>query len=112
MRTFEERIHLIHKRTEELRRKEQKRKMIMIDAACTAACLLAVIGAGAYMPVLMSSVSEVGVNHTSGAASMIGEHAWLGYIMIAILAFFTGMCLTVLLYRLHRRSKETKREEE
>lgn len=110
MRTFEERAHLIHKRTEELRRKERKRKMLMIDAACTAACLLAVIGVGAYMPVIAGSITNVEESHSTGAASIVGEQIWTGHIMVALLGFLAGMCLTVLLYRLHRRSKEDQSE--
>lgn len=85
--------------------------MIMIDVACTAACLLAVIAIGAYMPILAGMSSETGGNQSTVTASIIGEHIWTGHIMIAILGFLAGMCLTVLLYRIHRRSENMEQEE-
>ena len=49
--------------------------------------------------------------HSSGAASMIGSHAALGYIVMGLLAFLLGVCVTVLLYRLRRRNERRSREE-
>ena len=49
--------------------------------------------------------------HSSGAASMIGSHAALGYIVMGMLAFLLGVSLTVLLYRLRRRNERRSREE-
>ena len=40
MRTFEERTRLIHKRTEELRKKKLKRKQTAFDIAATIVCLI------------------------------------------------------------------------
>lgn len=68
MRTNEERTRLIHKRTAEIKRENQKKKQRRLDAACIAACLLLVVGIGAWMPGLMAGVSESGVSHASGAA--------------------------------------------
>ena len=42
---------------------------------------------------------------------MIGSHAALGYIVIGLLAFLLGVCVTVLLYRLRRRNERRSREE-
>lgn len=111
MRTPEERIRLIQKRTAELKRKKQRQKQWMIDTASTAACLLLVVGLSFCMPVLMDSFSEIPVHHASGAASIIGNHVWLGYIIIAVFSFLLGMSLTTLLYRLHRRNKRSQKED-
>ena len=50
MRTNEERIRLIHKRTAELNRKKEQKKRRVLDVACMAACLLLVVGIGSFMP--------------------------------------------------------------
>lgn len=107
MRTPEERIRLIQKRTNELKRERYRRRQRLIDISSVAACLVLLIGLGCFMPELMYSVSETSVNHNSGAASIIGSHIWLGYIIIGIFAFLLGMCVTVLLYRMHRREKDS-----
>ena len=111
MRTNEDRTRLIHKRTAEIKRANQKKEQRRLDAACIAACLLLVVGIGAWMPGLMAGVSESGVSHASGAASLVGSHAALGYILMGLLAFLLGVCVTVLLYRLRRRKERRQRED-
>lgn len=105
MRTNGERIRLIHKRTAELKRKVKREKEYALNAVCVAACLLLVIAIGGFMPELMSGVTEGGAIHASGAASLIGSHDALGYILMGLLAFLLGVCVTVLLYRLRRRNE-------
>ena len=102
MRTNEERSQLIHKRTAEIKREKQK---------SIAVCMLLVTGIGAWMPELMTEPAAGSIVHSSGAASMIGSHAALGYIVMGLLAFLLGVCVTVLLYRLRRRNERRSREE-
>jgi len=110
MRTNEERAGLIHKRTSEIKRERQKRKQRVLDAICMAVCLSLVVGIGSFMPGLTAGVPGGEVHHASGAASLVGSHAALGYILMGIMAFLLGVCVTVLLYRLHRRHERKQRE--
>lgn len=112
MRTNEERIHLIHERTAQKRRDAARRRHRALCAACMAACLWLVAGAGALMPALMAHATGGGAAHISGAASLIGDHAALGYILMGLLAFLLGVCVTVFLYRLRRREERRRREED
>ena len=105
MRTFEERTRLIHKRTEELRQKEWKRKQAIFDAAAATVCLILVVGVSLSVAEMMNMISTIGIPHTTGAASIIGNHVWLGYVVISIFSFSLGVSLTVLLYRLHQRNR-------
>lgn len=110
MRTNEERIGLVRKRTAELKQKKQQKKRRVLNAVCVAACMIFIVGIGALMPTLMSGVAEGGVIHTLGVASLIAENAALGYILMGLLAFFLGVCVTVLLYRLRRRNERRHKE--
>ena len=110
MRTNEERSQLIHKRTAEIKREKQKRIQRGLDAVCIAVCMLLVTGIGAWMPELMTEPAAGSIVHSSGAASMIGSHAALGYIVMGLLAFLLGVCVTVL-RRNERRSREEKEDE-
>ena len=112
MRTNEERAGLVRRRTAELKRARQNKKRHAINAACIAACLLLVTGIGAWMPEWMKGAAGTGVRHASGAASLVGSHDALGYIMMGLLAFLLGVCVTVILYRLRRRSDHRRREDE
>ena len=80
-------------------------------AAFMAACLVLVLGIGALMPGLMRNTADGGIAHPSGTASLLGSHAALGYIIMGLLAFLLGVCVTVLLYRLHRRYERQKQED-
>lgn len=111
MRTNEERARLIHKRTAEIKRENKKKKQRRLDAVCMAACLLLVVGIGSLMPGWMEGVVAGGVSHASGTASLIGSSAALGYILMGLLAFLLGVCVTVLLYRLRRRNEHRHQED-
>ena len=109
MRTNDERAELIHKRTEEIKGERRKKRQRALDFSCTAACLILVVGIGSFMPKWAKGlVSEV--HQASGAASLVGSHAALCYILMGLLSFLLGVCVTVLLYRLRRRNERKQRE--
>ena len=110
MRTDEERAGLIHKRTAEIKRERQRKKQRALDMSCIGACLILIVGIGSFLPDWVVGVPGGEVHHTSGAASLVGSHAALGYILMGLMAFLLGVCVTVLLYRLHRRSARKQRE--
>ena len=110
MRTNEERAGLIQKRTAEIKRERQKKKQRALDTVCIAACLILVVGIGSFMPGLVVGIPGGEVHHASGAASLVGSHAALGYILMGLMAFLLGVCVTVLLYRLRRRNERKRRE--
>ena len=105
MRTNEARARLIHRRTAEIKQERRIKRQRRLDAACL------VIGIGALMPGLMRNTADGGIVHPSGTASLLGSHAALGYIIMGLLAFLLGVCVTVLLYRLRRREERKRRED-
>lgn len=111
MRTNEARARLIHRRTAEIKQEHRKKKQQGLYAVCMAVCLFLVIGIGAMIPGLMRNTADGGIVHPSGTASLLGSHAALGYIIMGLLAFLLGVCVTVLLYRLHRRCERQKQED-
>lgn len=110
MRTNEERAGLVHKRAAEIKRERQKKKQRALDMSCIAACLILVIGLGLFMPELAAGIPSGEVHHAFGAASLVGSHAALGYILMGLMAFLLGVFVTVLLYRLHRRNERKQQE--
>ena len=110
MRTNEERAVLIHQRTAEIKRERQKKKQRALDMICIAACLLLIVGIGSFLPDWVVGIPGGEVHHASGAASLVGSHAALGYILMGLMAFLLGVCVTVLLYRLRRRNEREQQE--
>ena len=111
MRTNEARARLIHRRAAEIKQERRIKRQRRQDAVCMAVCLLLVIGIGALMPGLMRNTADGGIVHPSGTASLLGSHAAQGYIIMGLLAFLLGVCVTVLLYRVHRRCERQKQED-
>ena len=110
MRTTEERAGLIHKRTAEIQRERQKKKQRALDMLCIAVCLVLVVWIGSFMPGWAAGIPGGEARHASGAASLVGSHAALGYILMGFMTFLLGVCVTMLLYRLHRRNERKQRE--
>ena len=110
MRTNEERTGLIHQRTAEIKRERQKKKQRALDMICIAACLILIVGIGSFLPDWVVGIPGGEVHHASGAASLVGSHAALGYILMGLMAFLLGVCVTVLLYRLRRRNEREQQE--
>ena len=108
MRTNEERIRLVRVRTEQCRR----RRLRLLIAACAAAVLLLIAGVGLRMPDAMARASAGDAIHATGAASLIADHAALGYILMGLLSFLLGVCVTLLLYRLRRRPARRRWEDD
>ena len=112
MRTNEERTELIHRRTLEIKQEQKRKRQKVVETVSVAACMVLICAMGLWMPDLIGrSVQDSGVYHT-GAASMIGSHGQLGYILMGILSFLLGVCVTVLLYPLHSRGIEKHREDQ
>ena len=105
---------LIHRRTLEIQREQQKKRERVISGSGIAACLMIIIGIGCLMPEVtkQASVSGAKTNYTTGMASMLGNYEALGYICMGILAFALGVCVTILLYRLRKAEEHRKKAEE
>ena len=105
MKTDAERMALIRQRTAQLQRQAHARQLL-IDAGCMAACLALVVCLGLAMPGWAGTSVALHVAPT-GTAGMLSERGADGYILVGVLSFLLGSCVTILLYRL-RRSSEKK----
>lgn len=112
MRTIEERTKRIHQRTAELKLERQKKQQRILGVVSVAACLFILIGVSALMPEWTRVMPEMSISHSSGAASILGSSERLGYIVIAVLAFFLGVSVTIFLYRLRQRNERSQREDD
>ena len=77
-----------------------------------AACLAVIVGVSLFMPGIVEQI-ELGIS--SGfetAATMFGGSATLGYIVIGLLAFVLGVCVTILCFRIRLLNKEEQTEEQ
>ena len=112
MRSHEERVTEVKRRIVAGEREKQQRRGRIIMFAAAAACLALLIGASLAMPGIAASIQTEDYSGFETAASMYGGGAALGYIVIGLLAFLLGVCVTVLCFRLRQMNREDGQDEE
>ena len=111
MRSHEERVVEAKRRIAKIEREKRRRNTITI-ASAVAACLALLIGASLAMPGIAANIQTGNYSGFETAASMYGGGAALGYIVIGLLAFLLGVCVTVLCFRLRQISREDDQNKE
>ena len=112
MRSHEERVAETKRRIAKIEREKRLRrdKFTMISAA--AACLALLIGASLAMPGIAANIQTGDYSGFETAASIFHGGAALGYIVIGLLAFLLGVCVTVLCFRLRQMNQDDTQDKE
>ena len=111
MRSHEERVAETKRRIAKIERAKRRRNTITM-ASAVAACLALLIGASLAMPGIAASIQTGDYSGFETAASIFHGGAALGYIVIGLLAFLLGVCVTVLCFRLRQMNREDGQDRE
>ena len=109
MRTTDERLAAAMRRAEEIERQERRRRGKIAVLACSAACLAVIVSLALAMPGITEGFSGAALG--GGMAASIFSGQSLGYLVVGLLAFALGVCVTVLCVRLRRHEREEESEE-
>ena len=112
MRSHEERVAEAKRRIAKIEREKRLRRNTITMASAVAACLVLLIGASFAMPGIAAKIQTGDYSGFETAASMYGGSAALGYIVIGLLAFLLGVCVTVLCFRLRQMNREDDQNKE
>ena len=112
MRSHEERITEAKRRIAKIEREKRRRYNTITMASAVEACLVLLIGASFAMPGIAASIQTGDYSGFETAASIFHSGAALGYIVIGLLAFLLGVCVTVLCFRLRQMSREDGQDKE
>ena len=112
MRSHEERVAETKRRITKIKREKRRRRDTITIASAVAACLALLIGASLAMPGIAASIRTGDYSGFETAASIFHGGAALGYIIIGLLAFLLGVCVTVLCFRLRQMSREDDQNKE
>ena len=112
MRSHEERITETKRRIAKIERAKRLRRNTITMASAVAACLALLIGASLAMPGIAARAQAGDYAGFETAASMYGCGAALGYIVIGLLAFLLGVCVTILCFRLRQMNREDGQDKE
>ena len=112
MRSHEERVAEAKRRIAKIEREKRRRRNTVTMASAVAACLALLIGASLAMPGIAASIQTCDYSGFETAASIFHGGAALGYIVIGLLAFLLGVCVTVLCFRLRQMNREDGQDRE
>ena len=104
MRSNVERIEIMHKRAEKLRR--QRNKRLMVGSVSVGVTLFAAL---IVASVVLDARHAEPAGTTFAASSLLSESIG-GYVMVAIVGFMIGVAITVLI-RKHLEIKRNTKEE-
>ncbi|NLU53259.1 MAG: DUF4179 domain-containing protein [Clostridiaceae bacterium] len=110
MRSTDERLAAVEKRVKELEKQKRQRKKRYISISAIAACLIVIVGMGIAMPGIMAGLSVQDYSNTGMMASIFYDGKALGYILIGILSFALGVCLTILCFLLKPDKQQDKED--
>ena len=112
MRSHEERVAETKRRIAKIEREKRRRRNTVTMASAVAACLALLIGASLAMPGIAANIQTGDYFGFETAASIFHGGAALGYIVIGLLAFLLGVCVTVLCFRLRQMNREDGQDKE
>ena len=112
MRSHEERVAETKRRIAKIEREKRLRRNTITMASAVAACLVLLIGASLAMPGIATRIQTGDYSGFETAASIFHGGAALGYIVIGLLAFLLGVCVTVLCFRLRQMNREDDQNKE
>ena len=112
MRSHEERIAETKRRIAARQREKRLRRNTITIASSVAACLALLIGVSLAMPGIASLIQTGDYSGFETAASIFHSGVALGYVVIGLLAFLLGVCVTVLCFRLRQMNREDGQDKE
>ena len=112
MRSHEERVAEAKRRIAKIERAKRLRRNTITMASAVAACLALLIGASLAMPGIAAHIQTGDYSGFETTASIFRSGAALGYIVIGLLAFLLGVCVTVLCFRIQQLSRENAQDKE
>ena len=112
MRSHKDRVAETKRRIAQIERAKRRRRNTITIASSVAACLVLLIDASLAMPGIAESIQTGDYSGFETAASIFHGGAALGYIVIGLLAFLLGVCVTVLCFRLRQMSREDGQDKE
>lgn len=112
MLSHEERIAEVKRRTAEKERQKRLRRRWIAAVSGVAACLAVIVGVSLSMPGIVEQIEPGTFSGFETAATMLGGSAALGYIVIGLLAFVLGVCVTILCFRVRLLNREEQPDEQ
>ena len=106
MRSHEERVAAVRQRMAQIERQKRQRGNRLLALSSVAACLAVIVGVSFAMPGISEKLIAGDYSGYETAAGIFSGSAAAGYIIIGLLAFVLGVCVTVLCFKLKAFQKK------
>lgn len=106
MRSTEERVVAIKLRVKEIELEKQFRHSRRIGVSIVAACLLIVLGLSFVLPRLTVNMPVGEYQYFGTAGSILDGRGTFGFLIIGLISFALGVCVTILCHRIHLKNKK------
>ena len=112
MLSHEERIAEVKRRIAEKEHQKRWKQRRIVAISCIAACLAVIFGASFVMSGISGQMVPGISSGYETAATILGGGAAPEYIIIGLLSFLLGVCVTILCFRIRLLNKEEQTEEQ
>lgn len=103
MHSTDEQLNEITARAAKLRKKQTLRRTMAAESVFGCICLALLIHCAGAMPAFETAVQDSADAYYGG---MLLSSPALGYVVIGVLGFLLGICITLLCVNLHKQGKE------
>lgn len=108
MRNHEERLEEVQKRIAQVQYKQKQHRSYMMAVSSVAVCLVVIVGLASVMPGVAQNITVSDYDTFKTTASIFTEGTMFGYLLIGLIAFVLGVCVTILCLHIHNLQKEEK----
>lgn len=103
MRSTDEQLNEITARAAALRRRQRLRRRIAAESLAACVCLALLIRGAVVMPAFETAIRNSADAYYGG---LLLSSPSLGYVVIGVLGFLLGICITLLCIHLHKQRTE------
>ncbi|MBP5462058.1 MAG: hypothetical protein J6Y20_08045 [Lachnospiraceae bacterium] len=107
MRSTDEQLNIIMQRADEVREKRSGRKQVIGFAVAAVACFAMIIIVSAFLPRVTDATTDNSAQHYG---SLILAAPYMGYVVIGVLAFALGICVTLLCHSWRAMNRKIREE--
>lgn len=111
MRSTKERAAAVSRRVKEIRRQKQLRRERIIGVSAVAAGFSIVLGFSFAFPSLMARLPCGDYSYFGAAGSILDGGSGFGFVIVGLVSFLLGVCVTILCNRIHLKSEKNNMED-
>ena len=106
MRSKQEREAAVKQRIAEMQAQQLKKRHRIALYASIASCLVLIVCLSAIVPSMVSGmVSDMSADYQT-TASIFSNSTFLGYIVVGLISFILGICVTILCFRIRLMQRD------